>query len=541
MNRRSWWLLVSAALTVGIATRAGYLWWSPLPATLDGFSYARLASAVLSQETLFVPGMASDELVFSVLLATASELTGVRPLYLAQPLVACLGGASVLSGIVLVRSLAADIGWNERRTFHAGVLAALGLAVSGMYLRRTGVPDEEAIGLLLLPLVILVAHRVIRTRRLAWAATFGTLVAIYPPLHNLSSLVAAFTVSGLAFLHVVEARERREVLTALAVAGTFWAYFAAYYAVAAKAGFQLTYTGILRDHLGAFLAWGIVLLVGIIWLQSTSSRAIRVTLGLGVGAWFIAAAINLFVPVFPGTIETPPLVLGLVALYVVPVAVVIWWVPEVVQQYGETRVVVALLLGPLLLGWFALTTTLTPEFFDTVLRVQVHAHIAAIVLAAGGVVTVASRRPATGRVLIGALVLATVLSAPFAFVHLDTGTAPRTVHESEFEAVAFASSGGLFASDHRLSRVGSLYFGVPISGATGQTYQWLGGGSSPDCLTVAQQSWTTDGAHFYPRSPKTISGSRLNEWLAQNSVVYTSGGVTETYAVLPSSQPRSGC
>lgn len=541
MNRRLWWLLVTAALAVGIATRAAFLWWSPLPATLDGFSYARLASAILSQDTLFVPGMASDELVFSILLATASELTGVRPLYLAQPLVAYLGGASVLSGIVLVRSIAADFGWDERRTFHASVLAALGLAVSGMYLRRTGVPDEEALGLLLLPLVILVAHRVIRTRRLAWAAIFGGLVAIYPPLHNLSSLVAAFTLTGLATLHIVDARDRREVLTALAVVGTFWAYFVAYYAVAARMGLQLTYTGVLRDHLGAFLAWGVVLLVGIIWVRSTSNNAIRLTFGFGVGVWFIAAGVNLFVPVFPGTIETPPLVLGLVALYVVPIAVVIWWVPEAVHQHGETRVVVALLLGPLLLGWFALSTALTPEFFDTVLRVQVHAHIAAFVLAAGAAVTVASRRPAAGRVLVGLLVLATVLSVPFAFVHLDTGTAPRTVHDSEFGAVAFATTGGQFAADHRLSRVGSLYFGVPIKGATGKTYQWLEGGPSPDCLTVAQRSWTTDGAHFYPRSPQTIPSSRLNDWLAQNSVIYTTGGVTETYAVLPGSESRSGC
>ena len=133
MNRARWGLLVVAALAVGIAARAAFLWWSPLPATLDGFRYARLANHIVETGELFGSGVESDELVTTLVLGIGSELTGLRPLYLAQPLAATIGGASVLAGIVLVRGLGRTLGWADHRVFRASVLAALGLAVSGMY------------------------------------------------------------------------------------------------------------------------------------------------------------------------------------------------------------------------------------------------------------------------------------------------------------------------------------------------------------------------------------------------------------------------
>lgn len=541
VRRRQWWLLVLAAVAVGTAARAAFLWWSPLPATLDGFAYARHAADMLATATVRVDGVAADELVMTTLLATASELTGIDPLYLAQPLVACIGGMSVVSAVVLVRGLGRDLGWTTRRTYYTAVVAALGLAVSGMYLRRTGVPDEEAIGLLLLPLFTLAAARVIATRRAAWLMVFTVLTAIYPPLHNLSSLVAAFTLTALATIHVLRARMLRDVMVPVGLTLGVWTYVFGFYGVAELVGLQLTYSGLISEHVGAFLAWLVVLVVGVLWLRSTSRRAIRTLFAVGIGAGFLAAGANLVTPVFPGTIETPPLILGLVALYVVPVALFAWWLPTIVREQGDAAVAVALLLGPVALGWFTFSTSLTPEFFDAVLRVQVHAHIAAFVLAAAGAVSLASRRKPAGRVVVTALVVATVLSAPFAFVHIDTGTAPRTVHASEFDAVSFAVTGGQYAADHRLARVGSLYFDVPVSGSTGETYQWLGGGEPPDCLTLAQRTWTDAGAHFYPRPPRTLADARLDSYLASNSVVYSSGGVTETYGVLPRGESRTGC
>lgn len=537
MNRSRWALLVVAALAVGIAARAAFLWWSPLPATLDGFRYARLANHIVETGELFGSGVESDELVTTLVLGIGSELTGLRPLYLAQPLAATIGGASVLAAIVLVRGLGRTLGWGERHVFHASVLAALGLAVSGMYLRRTGVPDEETLTLLLLPLFALASHRALASRRGAWALVAVALGAIYPPTHNMSSLVAAFTLTALVVVHVVTAQRRTDVVMPVLAGGAFWTYFFGFFIVVEWLGLELTYSGLLRDHLGALLAWLVVLAVAVVWLRSTSARAIRGLFLVGIGTMFVATTANRFVTVFPGTIQTPPLILGLVALYVVPVALFVWWLPEVVREQGDAPVVVALLLGPVALSWFSLSTSLTPEFFGTVMRVQVHAHIAAFVLAAAGTMWFASRRPVSGRAVVGALVLATVLSAPFAFVHLDTATAPRTVHESEFAAVSFVTTGGTYASDHRLSRLPSLYYGEE-SGDVLATRSWITGGEPPTCPTLALGTWTTDGAHFFPTEPATLDASRYRSWQAHHDKLYSANGYTEVVVVAPATDEQ---
>jgi hypothetical protein len=532
MNRGRWLLPVVAALAVGIAIRASFLLWSPLPATLDGFRYARLAEAVLAAGDGFAADVESDELVTTWLLAVASAVTDVGPLRLAQPLVACVGGASVLAGLVLVRGLGRAFGLPDRRVRTAAVLAALTLAVEGLYLRRSGVPDEEAFALLLLPLFALAAHRLFVTRRPARGVAFVALAGTYPPLHNLSSVAAALTLTALAVLHVHGAPSRRSVVLAGGATLGFWAYFFGYYAVAERVGLELTYSGLIREHPGTFLAWIVLLAVGTGWLASTSRRSQRASLALGFGVLFLVAGANLVRPVFPGTLRTPPLVLGPVLLFVVPVALAAWGLPETFRQGGDGPAVIALVVGPLTLVWFTLSTSLTPRFFSAAMRAQSFAHFGVVALAAVVAVGASRRRPAVGRSLVLALALVAALSAPLGFVHLDTGTAPRTVHGSEFGATSVAGSGGSYASDHRLARLWGLYYGED-RGEIGPTRAWLAGGPPPGCPTVALEEWTHSGAHFYPAAPLRLSSDRYRSWQRRGHLVYSADGYTEVVIVAP--------
>ena len=537
MSRRSWPVLVGAFLVLGIAVRALVLLWSPLPATLDGFRYARLAGLVVETGSVVGTDVQSDELVTTVMLAAGSSVSGVRPLDLAQPLVAILGGASVLSALVLVREIGRDLAWSPRRTRTAASVAAVGLAFSGLYLRRTGVPDEEALGLLLLPLFALAASRFVCARRASWGLVFTTLALAYPPLHNLSSVVAAFTLTALVTLLIGRSPTRETLVTGGSSLGLFWGYFFTYYGVAETLGLELTYSGLFRDHLGVLVAWLVALAIGLVWLQTTSTRVVRAVVGGGVGVLFLVAGVNAFTPVFPGTIVTPPVVLGLVVLYLLPAGLAVRgfaWIRE-----RRSGLVEALFFGPLALTWFMLTTALTPEFFGAAQRVQVHVHVALFVVAAAGATDVRANHETVGRILLGGLVLVALVTAPLAFIHLDTGSAPRTVHASEFAAVSFASSGGTYASDHRLARVGPLYYGDDVSGAVGPTRAWLRGGDPPSCLTVAQRSWTR-GAHFYPLPPERPSEARLEQWLTHNNLVYSVDGTTQTYGVRPT-EPAGTC
>lgn len=532
MTRRGWPLAVVAVLAVGIAIRASFLFWSPLPATLDGFRYARLAEGVVSSGGLVALDVESDELVTTWLLATTSAVTDVGPLYLAQPFVACLGGASVLSGVVLVRGVGRSFGWPDRRVRTAAILAGFALAIEGLYLRRSGVPDEEALGLLLLPLFALAAHRTFTSRRVAWGVPFVLLAGTYPLLHNLSSVAAAMTLTALAALHVRREPSRVIVLVAGGSTVGFWTYFFGYYAVAERYGLQLTYSGLIREHPGSFLAWIVLLAIAAVWLSSTTHLSQRATFATGFGILFLVAGLNLVQPIFPGTVRTPPLVLALVALFAVPVGVAAWGTPWILRRGGDGHLVVALLAGPLALVWFTLTTSLSPVFFDATLRAQSFAHFGVFALAAVVAVGVATRHEMVGRVLVLSIVLVTVLSVPLGFVHLDTGTAPRTVHESEFGAITVAGSGGTYTSDHRLSRLWGLYYGE-ARGSIGPTRTWLGGGPPPDCPTVATEAWTRSGAHFYPTEPSTLSSTRYSAWKTRRNLVYSADGYSEVVVGVP--------
>ena len=532
MRRRSWPVLVSVLVVVAVAARALVLLWSPLPATLDGFRYARLARLVVETGSVLGTDVESDELVTTLVFAIGGAVTATRPLYLAQPLVSILGGVSVLSALVLVRETGRTLAWSPHRTKTAAVAAAVGLACSGLYLRRTGVPDEEALGLLVLPLFALAAYRFITGHRASWWLVFAVLALAYPPLHNLSSVVAAFTLTALVAVTIQRAPERRVIRTGVGSLGLFWAYFFGYYGLAPRLGLELTYSGLFRDNLGVLVAWLCALVFGLLWVQTTGRRVGKTVVGLGLGSLFLIVGLNVFTPIFPGTIETPVVVLGMVGLYLVPVGLAITGLDTLWSAERGSPLVVALLFGPLALTWFMLTTELTPAFFAAVLRTQVHMHIAIFGLAGVGAVALAQRRQPIGRVLLVGLVVASVLTAPLAFIHLDTATAPRTIHASEFEAVSFASTGGGYSTDQRLSRVGPLYYGDDVAAETGATHQWLRGGDPPSCLTVAQRAWT-EGAHFYPLPSERLAENRLEHWVTRNNLVYSVGGTTDTYVVSP--------
>lgn len=518
---------LAAAVVVAVAVRALFLHWSPLPATLDGFRYASLAVDVHTTGRVPVLAIDADELVTTLVLAVASEVTGVRPLSLAQPLVAVAGGVAALAGYVVVRTLGRSRNWSRTQIRRAGVLAVAALAVEGLFVRRTGVPDEEAFGLLLLPLFALAVHRAIQTRRRRWLATVVVVGGAYPLLHNFSGIAGALVATALAAAHVARSPDTRTVGVAVAIAGGYWAYFFGYFAVAKRLGLRLTYSGLITDHPGSLAAWVVVVAIGVAWLRVAAARGRQAAFGIPLVGFFLVAGANVVRPVFPGTLQTPMVVLALVAIYLIPVAVFLVGVPRVGR--GESTLVLALLAGPLALVLYTLTTALTPKFFGAVMRAQTFLHIAVFAVAAVAIVDTLADRRHLGRALAVVFLLAAVATAPLAFVHLDTGTAPRTVHESEFAAASFASQKlpGRYVSDHRLARAGDAYYRGTSAGV-GPVRAWLYGGPPPDCPTLAQYAWTTEAAHFYPSPAARLSTDEYRAWTRSVDVVYVVGGRTET-------------
>lgn len=534
-------VVLVAVYSVAAATRLAPLLWSPLPATLDGFRYAALAERLLATGALPLGVLEADELVFTAGLAVGSYVTGLAPLRLAQPFAALGGAVAPVVGAVLAAHLARERGWPGRRVVHVAALAGFGLAIEGLFLRRTGIPDEEAFGLVLVPILVLSAYRWLSGGQHGWAVVTGLVLLVLPPLHNLSSLIGVLSISALAAVVAVRAPDRPTLLRSEALGLGGWVVFVGYFETATRLGIELTYSGLVRPYIGLFVAWGLCLLVGSIWLQQTTPREQRLAVFLPIAGFFAIVALNALRPVFPGTVPSPPLVLGLILLLAIPVGFAAAGLPVI--RTGTGRAAVAALIAPLVFTYYALSAELTAPFFDAVLRVQSFAHLPAFALAGIGVVAGVRRCQRLAvpwrRVAVAAVVLvfagSVVATLPLGYLNLDTGSAPSTTFSSEFAATAFATEHlqGTFATDHSLSRVVTHYH-TPLEprqrtptggrGAYTPTRRWLTGGPLPACPLLSQRSWTTTGAHLYPTAPQRIDPAVYQRTLAERSVIYAAGG-----------------
>ena len=548
-------LVIVTLLAIATLARVVPLYWSPHPATLDGFQYAWFAREALATGSYPIGEFRADSFVYTGLAAVVSGVAGVAPLRSIQPLSSLIGVGGVVVGVAVARRIAAEYGWSRRRVTSAAVAAGFVLALDGIYLRRTMVADEEVMSYVLWPLAVVALHLWLAGRRPArWGVVAGILLVTLPVLHIFSTFVAGLSVVALVAVHVVRNPDTRTVLGGGAVVAAFWLYFGGYYHIATSTALTVAYVDRVTAFPGLFLAWVILLVVGAAWLWTTDSRLRALVFLVPVGAFYAITTANVFVSVYPGTPLTPVGVL-------VPVVALLG--PVLAAGYGLTRlsttrpgsaVVVALLAAPLALVGFSLTASLTPEYVNTAIRGQTFGHLPVAILAGLVLSGLVARRPSpvldiepgTGRtvvryLLVGLVLVSVVGSLPFAYLTLDTGTYPATTFDSEFRGVGFVATHtqGPWATDHSLSRVGILYFRSDASPAP--TASWLSGGASPRCPVVSQESWTSTGAHLFPFAPDTVSPSTYDAWLSERSVVYANTGRDPVTVSLPVTASERGC
>ena len=208
---------------------------------------------------------------------------------------------------------------------------------------------------------------------------------------------------------------------------------------------------------------------------------------------------------------------------------------------------VALLAAPLVVIYFALTASLTPEFFATAIRGQAFLHVPAFVLVGLATASVAwratglTRRRSVRAGLVAVLAVSTLLTVPIAFVALDTLDYPGTTAESEFAAVGHASThvDGRWTTDHGPMRVGRTTFGA--SASMGPSRTWLRGGPPPGCPMLSFSGWTTNGANYWPASPESTERARYDATLAGRDIVYTAGGRESVTLSAPADAGAQSC
>jgi hypothetical protein len=529
-DRRTLKVIAIVLVWAGLA-RGAILHWSPYPATLDGFFHLRSLELLSASGTIPTP-IDWDRVVMTAFLGSVREVLGVKALTLLQPLSAVLGLAPVLVGIVLVRRLAIAVhGLSSGQTRVAVALTGGVLAIEGLFVRRSGVPDEELLGLLFVPLVAYTFHRWLRTERWRWAVPSVVLLVVLPATHSLSTTVTLFTIGVITIVHT--AAGWRLSVGLRAAGGLLFGLACAlgYYWLATTAPtLTLSYADRLLSQPRLLGAWIVLLAAGVVWFVRTSARIQRVIVGGVLLSWIGVLAANLAQPVYVGTIPTPPLVLALVMPLTGLIAAAALGIDRVANRDARGTAVLGLFVAPIVLVNYFLTAGLSPDLFDAILRVQTFVHLPAAAIAGTfvatrftGVAGAGVRWRRWGRAAFAVVLLGAVVTAPLGVMALDTATVPGTTTPKAFAGAGFAATHvtGTWASDDQVQRVSGLYY--DHSAGVEPVARWARGGNAPQVPVVATPAWTDRGIHQYPRPPARVDADRFVAWRAERGVVYTTG------------------
>lgn len=539
-DRRFLWGVV-CVVVFAFALRVVPLLWSPLPFNPDGIKYAALVRDTLTSGDFPVARMATDEFGFTAFLAVASSLVGVDPLVVAQPVSAAVGASTVLVGALLAERTARRLDLSDSRTCSAALLAGLVLAMEGIYLFRSIPTDEQTVGLLLAPVVVVAVDRWLVTGRAAWAAVGVAVAIVIPPLHNLTGLVTVLAVVILAVLAVRRQPTRQTVIRALLAALLTGGYvFGFHVGLDAISAARIVQADRLVRVTDLFLAWIVLGIAGTVWYVTTSSR-IRQGVVFAVGTvGFGLVALNAVRPVFPGTTTTPgSLLLRLLAL-AVPVLLTGLVVDALADDRSPEYATLALVVAPLVVVATGLTARLTFDYLALLFRAQLFVHLPVLALAAVAVVAVGRERRRWLQVgVVLALVLSVAVTVPVAYAGLELLNFDPVTTEAEFDATDYAAAQfGTWTTDDLGVRLTTYHGG---NASEGPAFRWIQGGPPPDCPVVSQLSWTTTGAQFYPRSPAVVSPERYAEWRATNDVVYVTTSPDPVSIVVPPAYSGGGC
>jgi hypothetical protein len=528
VNRSRFLQATLLVFLVAVALRCLPLLSSPYPFNPDGVLYAGDARRTLAAGELPLARLQPDALSFTAWVALVSDVLGVRPLVVAQPTIAVVGAMPVVLAVAVARRLGGRLGLGPARARRGALLAGTLLAVEGLYLHRSMPVEDQTLGLMLVPLVVVTVARGYAGDGRWYAVGVVALVSL-PPLHNLDSVVAAAALTLLAAVLLVRDRSAGAAGVAALAAAT-WGYTLGYMElVAATTPAEILQAERLASVPGLVLAWLVLTSVALVAWQRFSARRRRLA-GLAVGTlWFAILLLNAIVPVFPGTPATPPLLFALLAPLGVVLAVASVGGGAVTDRGPDGLAVAALFAAPALFVGLSLTAALTPEYVNTVYRASTFLHFPVVVLAGLGVYCwrpgAASWPSPNGRtVLAVVLVVCAAASIPVAVSGLELLPYKGVTTPAELSASGFAAERTeTWAGDDHLVRIQGYHEG-DANGSRTATYRWLRGGTVPDCAVLSQRSWTTTGAQFYPAPPERLGATAYERTLAQRSVVYATTG-----------------
>ena len=475
--------------------------------------------------------------------AGVNRYSELMPLYpLVWSVVAQLGGVGVLSAFqaVMPAVLATVVlpayllGVKATRSPVAGFASGLFIAVFGSFLFLTSAAMKEALGLLVLPTVLLLFAERADPRKRALALA---LLLLMPFLSQLEDLLVLGMVAALVVLAQSRAIGRgafsAKALVLDCVTGPALASLAyVYYAVVAMPNLADV---VAPDALALFLATVTLLTALLVRLRRAAwpmpgQRLVRPAgpiLLVPILA-FAAILVNGRTELFAGVLPTQP-ALEPVLLAGAGLVVFAFFGYQLVRRttnragdllFAMAVSPVALVLFAFLRGLDGLSQVLVYRSFDFV------DYALAVLVGVGFAYAWRRLRSSPGaRLVIGAtLVVVLLATTPMAYNSQAVFGVNEVTTPAEFQALSVLASlhPRSVATDERLGYIATDWFGLNTSITL--PYALAGNGSgAPYAYAVVEDSWTTIGAQVHPQPNVVVRASTLEGFLAANRIVYAAG------------------
>ncbi len=521
-------LPMATLLAVAGVARMLQLLLSSLPLNIDSFAQVAIAEEVLRQGAWQLDEASLNAYnlkmpVLPLLLALTSSLTHVPPLQLATPLILAIA----LAGILGVYALALHI------TAHRGMAVVAGLvpALLGPYVFLTGSVTKEALGLALLPALLLLFLRRADRRRRGLAAF---LLLLLPLVHHLTALMAAGLVGLLLLLQSAQAYWRgrwswRVVAADLLLGPALLGFGLWYYQAVGLAFFTSVWNA---NEVALFLSTAALVGTGGLLLTSQRrarpwfalSKARRLPSLLDQKAVVIAGGLLLILanalrPLVPGTAATTlPLLLVAVAYLPLTLLALTGLNLHRLASGPAKAAVVALLLAPLTPLIYALLRGLDP-----LSHVLLYRSVDFLDLGLAVAIGTAVWRSRWRRPLAGVAVASLLATLPLAYATEAVFQVQNTTFAYEMAALRRVEGlGGTPSTDQRLASVLAWYFGVAADGSLPLALA-EGGDVAPGTLLLLEGNWAARGAQVHPLPFVVVDGAVLDRTLREGAVLYHGG------------------
>ncbi len=522
--------LLASLYALAVAFRYVPLTFSTLPFNVDGYPLIWVSQQIGTTGSWQIGSGLNrySELMplYPLVWSAVAQLGGVDPLAAFQTIM-----PAVLATVVFPAYL---LGVKATRSPVVGFVSGLFVAIFGSFLFLTSAAMKEALGLLVLPTVVLLFAEREDPRKRALAAVG---ILLLPFLSQLEDFLVLGMVAAIVVLAHSRASSRgtfsvRRLLLDCATGPALAVPAYAYYALVAMPYLDNL---VAPDAFALFLATVALLTALLVRLRRAAwpepgSRLLRPAgpILLVPLLAFAAILLNGRTELFAGVLRTQP---GLEPVLLAAAALAAFaflgyqLVRRTTNRAGDVLFAmgvspVALVLFAFLRGLDPLSQTLVYRSFDFV------DYALAVLVGIGFAYAWRRLRPskAARTALAATLVVALLATVPMAWSTQQVFGVNDVTTPQEFQAfsVLAALHPASVATDERLGYIASAWFGMNASATL--PYLLAGNRSaSAFAYAVVEDSWTTVGAQVHPQPNVVLASSALEAFLAANRVVYAAG------------------